>query len=167
MPEPEALTGLLYVYVIGHDEGPQKIGISNHPPTRAKALKVTGQPQYKVHFATLVPEADALGVERLAHWILRDAALGRERFDVSIAQAIQTVENAAARHAAGERAPPRDDLMSERVQLMVSASFVNDVEEWRKLQPGKLMTWSGALRRIVEERIAADRPRERTKPKPD
>lgn len=163
MPETYSPAGFLYVYVIGHDEGPQKIGISNSPPTRAKALKVAGRPHYTVHASALVHEADALGIERLAHWILRDEALGYERFSVTPATAEATVVDAIFRYADGERVPPRTDLMTRRVQLMVSQSFADAVEDWRAGQV-PIPSWSEAVRILVDEALDA---RERTKPKPD
>jgi len=155
----------MYVYVIGHDDGPQKIGISNHPPTRAKALKVAGEPHYLVHFATLVPADDALGIEGLAHWILRDVALGRERFAVTPAQAEATVVDAVARYGVGERVPPREDLMDQRVAVMMPRSLLDRIEDWRAGQP-KIPSWSNAVRMLVDRAIEAE-ARERTKPKPD
>ncbi|WP_449411130.1 GIY-YIG nuclease family protein [Methylobacterium komagatae] len=118
--------GAMYVYAIGHDVGPQKIGISNHPPTRARALKVAGQPHYTVHAAIVVRAEHARRIEKMAHCLLRHVALGYERFAVTPAEAEAAIVEAIFWHAE-ERGDPSDYDGEDPM-----AAFIrNAVEEMR------------------------------------
>jgi hypothetical protein len=57
------------------------------------------------------------------------------------------------------RVEPEGELADVRKQLVVTARWVRELEEWCKQQPGRAPNFSEAVRRIVEERIAADRAR--------
>lgn len=77
------------------------------------------------------------------------------------------IKLAMARERLTRRVEPEGEFADVRKQLVVTARWVRELEEWCKQQPGRAPNFSEAVRRIVEERIAADRARERTKPKPD
>ncbi|TXN22078.1 GIY-YIG nuclease family protein [Methylobacterium sp. WL19] len=153
------LSGRYWIYVIGHDRGRQKVGFSNCPPVRARALKETGKPQFKVHYQHEVPSDDVRGVEQLAHYILEDRALGREWFDVTPDEAKDAVASAAERYAAGERAPGRDPdtLCNLQRSVVLPVTVVDDIYEWIKRQPGPAMSFSRAVRTLTLRAIEKQR----------
>jgi len=154
MFEDTRLSGRYWIYVIGHDTGPQKVGFSNCPAIRAKALKVKGQPQFLVHYQHEVAPDDVRGVEALAHHLLDAKALGKERFDVTPGEAIHAVADATERYAAGERAPERTDLLTERINLVCGVSFVEMVNDWRRTQR-PIPSWGKAVRDLVDRALDA------------
>lgn len=158
MPSGYRFTNRFWVYVIGHETGRQKVGFSNDPATRARALKVTGQPQFQVHFKHEVAPEDVRGIEKLAHHLLDAKALGREWFDVAPGEAIHAVASAVERYTAGERAPERDPetLVRKSRSIVLSASLVNEIYDWIKRQPGPVMSFSKAVRIITERAIEAE-----------
>lgn len=102
-----------FVYVIDGAFGPPKVGSSGSPSHRAVALKKPGQPVPPVYFEMQVKGEDRYGIERLAHHILSNHALGKERFDVEPEIAAQAVRDAALRYAGGERAPTRASIAKQ------------------------------------------------------
>lgn len=151
-----------FVYVIGHDTGPQKVGFSYNPEKRARVLKVAGEPHYKVHYAHPVESDVVREIEALAHWLLDEHALGRERFDVTPDVAAQAVKDAVAWHAAGQRAPGRDPATLCNVYKTVSLppeawAFV---EKWRRSQQGPVMSLSKAVRTIVDGQLDREAARD-------
>lgn len=143
-----------FVYVIGHDTGPQKVGFSYNPEKRARVLKVAGEPHYKVHYAHPVESNVVREIESLAHWLLDDHALGRERFDVTPAVAAQAVQDAVTWHAAGQRAPGRDPATLCNITRTVTLSHElwEAVENWRRTRR-PIPSLSKAIRTIVDEQL--------------
>ncbi len=144
-----------YVYVIGWDAGWQKVGFSYRPEKRAEVLRKAGAPRYKVHHQVEVAPQDVRGVEALAHHLLRAHHEEGEWFGVTPAEAIAAVDDAVVRYAAGERCPPRPDLMSVRRQIVCTKSWVREVEEWCKRQPGRAPSFGEAVRTLVERALDA------------
>ena len=130
-----------FVYVIGHDTGPQKIGHSGSPANRARTLKEVGQPHFSVHFRMGFDRVDAVKVEALAHWLLADRALGKERFAVTPQEAESAIIEAARRFEIGERAPrvprkPEEEKCTERLGILMPQSLIDRIDdERRKLRP--------------------------------
>ena len=89
----------MYVYVIGSDNGPQKIGIALDPEARAYNLRLAYPMPVTVQGSfELASQASARRVERIAHRTLRERRMAGEWFDVLPADAIQAVQTAI--HAA-------------------------------------------------------------------
>lgn len=156
MPSGYRFTNRFWIYVIGHDDGRQKVGFSNNPANRARVLKVTGQPQFKVHYQHEVPPDDVRFIEQLAHHILQDKALGAEWFDVTPAGAKQAVVSAVARYADGERAPGRDPRLVRNipVRVLISAEDAERITNFRAQAPG-IPSRSEAIRILVAEALDA------------
>lgn len=97
-----------FVYVIGHDIGPQKIGFTDDLAYRLKCLqRQEGSRALAVFKAYEVPSAEALKAERMAHWLLRDKMVRSEWFDVTPQEAAAAVEKAVARdYTATDAVPP-------------------------------------------------------------
>ncbi|MFC6790552.1 GIY-YIG nuclease family protein [Methylobacterium komagatae] len=151
------------IYAIGNDGGPQKIGFSYAPNVRAAALSERGKPRLKVHGFVVVATSDARQIERLAHWMLRDKALGEERFAVTPDEATTAIAKAAERfYDEGARAPgpPRHRHLAPTLPQ----ELLRRLEEWRAQQrpiPNK----SEAARMLIEMALdaveKASQPREK------
>ncbi len=146
--------GCFYVYVIGHDSGPQKVGYSGDPAYRAWCLKVARKPHFSVHYQLEICAQDVIGVEVLAHWLLRDSALGKEWFNVTPKQAAGAIDRAAAMYARGERAPPRSDLMVVPIATSFPVELLDRLTAFRAKEPG-LPNRSEAIRILVNEALEA------------
>lgn len=151
----------VYIYVIGWAHGWQKVGFSSRPKKRAEMLRRAGMPPFSVHYEVEVERDAVRGIEALAHWLLSPHHMEGEWFGVAPQEAITAVNDAVSRHAAGERRPAREDLMTERRQIVCTASWVAAVEEWCKHQPGRAPTFSDAVRTLVDRALEADRPTNR------
>jgi hypothetical protein len=85
-----------FVYVIGAEDGAQKIGISNRIETRLTDLQTACPMELKVHGRLRCDtEAQARAVERLAHRILHRQRRRGEWFDVTPERALEVVRTAA------------------------------------------------------------------------
>lgn len=134
-----------FVYVIGAGHMRQKIGVSWRPQSRCETLMTIEKVPLEVHFSVPVDPADAFGIERLAHWQLRDHALGHEWFGVSSEAAIENVKAAVVAYGSGERVPP---LERERIFGVLPVSTMAAVDNWRRKQP-KIPSRSAAIQQIV------------------
>lgn len=142
-----------FVYVISAGPMRQKIGVSWRPESRCETLMTIEKVPLEVHFSAPVDPADAFGIERLAHWQLRDHCLGGEWFGVSPEAAIENVMAAVVAYGAGERVPPPPKL--ERVYAILPLETWAAVDDWRRQQP-KIPTRSGAIRQMVLLAIDAE-----------
>lgn len=91
-----AVDQFVFVYIIGPEQGPVKVGQSHSPDKRA--LQLRSHPSEKLFVLGKYPvgKAIALSVERYAHWILRDKHIGREWFEVSRDEAEKAIREAIA-----------------------------------------------------------------------
>jgi hypothetical protein len=83
-----------YVYVIGSEDGPQKIGIALDPQKRKDMLQTGNTNDLKCSFAIGVLKEYALQVEKTAHHILQDYKVRGEWFDVSPSRAVEAIHQA-------------------------------------------------------------------------
>jgi predicted GIY-YIG superfamily endonuclease len=83
-----------FIYVIGCDYGPYKIGLSKHPEKRLKQLQ-TGFP-YKlhVHYTHEVDEKQVRNVEKAIHKIMNYNRTHGEWFNLTLDEAIAEVQYA-------------------------------------------------------------------------
>ncbi|KRE07497.1 hypothetical protein ASE63_22625 [Bosea sp. Root381] len=142
-----------YVYVIGEDDGPQKIGLSWYPPNRRAFLARVTAKRLKLHHYAAVSAVDVYAVERLAHWRLRDLRLEGEWFNITPSAAAEEVEQAVLAFAAGDRAPYAEPKEVERATVIAPASMMARVEEWRRKQT-KIPSKSEAIRMLVDQALA-------------
>lgn len=97
---------LVYVYIIGHEDGPQKIGISKDPEFRQTTLGVEGCRKMACQCCLEgFSRQMARRIERHAHMILSDRHLYGEWFDVTVDEAQQAISTAVESAQAGDPLP--------------------------------------------------------------
>lgn len=99
MTEEQDLTSDLdilrcFVYVIGPDIGPQKIGIATDPKRRLSQYRTHNIQNLNIHFKQTCPRWKALKIEQHAHKSLNDYLHHGEWFEVTTAKAIDAVKDA-------------------------------------------------------------------------
>ena len=93
--------GERFVYVIGSEAGPNKIGISNDVVKRLAYIRsASGQPHRIMH-QSAVPAGLAAKIERRAHWYLKDFHMTGEWFAAPADRAIDAIERASADRGEG------------------------------------------------------------------
>lgn len=90
-----------FVYVIGAESGPRKIGMSADPSRRA-ALLQTGSP-YPLAVLHAVRHERAAAVEAYAHRLLRQHSTAGEWFDVTTDAAVDAITRAITAVDSGEK----------------------------------------------------------------
>lgn len=103
----------MFIYVIGSDTGPQKIGVAANPENRLAQLRC-GHPYALTIQASfdLGTETAARLAERAAHHRLKPSRLAGEWFDVPTADAIQTVRDIVRAVQDGTLEPPPPLMMT-------------------------------------------------------
>ncbi len=150
-----------YIYVISRSQMAQKIGISWRPEGWCATLAKITKHHLSVHFAAPVSPDDAFGIERLAHWKLKQHAIGHEWFEVSADVATDAVRSAILEFQAGARAPTANSVT---LSVVLPTALIKRVDDWRRAQT-KLVSRSSAIRDIVLAEISSElERRERQKP---
>lgn len=91
-----------YIYVIGGNEKPYKIGITNNPARRLKNLQ-TGHPsKLKIHHIEPVPDNQVRLIEQTIHQTIKYRKTHGEWFDIELEDAIAEVKHARIRHLKDE-----------------------------------------------------------------
>jgi len=88
--------GLYYIYLMGPEEGPQKIGQSMDPNRRLKQLQAKEGVKLFLTGEWPVPVSKAMAIERYIHWLLRDKLFRSEWFNVTHDEAKAAIEKAVA-----------------------------------------------------------------------
>ena len=101
-----------FIYVIGPEEGPQKVGVTSTPTIRLAALSVGGK-ALRIHATVAVQAIEATAVERYAHCLLYEYHVRGEWFDVPPHMAADAIVAAAAAVSEGH-APPFIPLLMRR-----------------------------------------------------
>ncbi len=84
-----------YLYVIGYEAGPCKVGYSYTPEQRVRAMRRGGHVEAVLLEQTIPINCRiATAAERYAHWLLRDHHLGNEWFNVPKDVAIAAIRKA-------------------------------------------------------------------------
>lgn len=83
-----------FVYVIGPDIGPQKIGIATDPKRRLSQYRTHNIQNVDIHFKQTCPRWKAREIEQHAHKSLSDYLHHGEWFEVTTARAIDAVKGA-------------------------------------------------------------------------
>lgn len=102
---PAPSKGQAFLYVIGPDSGPYKVGFSAKPKSRLQFLNSGSPVRLSLHYTLAVPSRDQLLVEKYAHALLWSRRSSGEWFDVTVEQAEMAIRLAADGIAAG-RLPP-------------------------------------------------------------
>lgn len=89
-----------YIYVIGAENGPVKIGITNNLSSRLSAIQ-TGCPfKAVIWFVKPIFSRDLASThERAVHSVYREKRLSGEWFDIDAEQGIEAIETAVDTHA--------------------------------------------------------------------
>ena len=105
---------IVFVYIIGPESGPVKVGQSASPDQRALQLRSHTSERLFVMGQYPVGKALALSVEHYAHWLLRDRHIGREWFDVTRDEAEAAIRKAlGGDHHPDYPMPPLNDYPGE------------------------------------------------------
>jgi len=84
-----------FIYVIGIENGHQKIGISSNPTKRLKTLQTSNSNKLILHYTTVIESREkALIIESLIHRNLTHKRLSGEWFDITKEVAIGMVDYA-------------------------------------------------------------------------
>lgn len=149
MPRP--VSAEAYIYALQRSDGAIKIGFSRDLGLRIKQLDPTGRESLKLRYYLARPRAAAHEIEKLCHSIARPHALGGEWFSISGDCARRTIDEAAARHATGERAPKgykSFEPPKDKVILELSESLLVRLDNWRATQK-PIPTKTSAVRDLV------------------
>lgn len=106
---------LAYVYVIGSQNGPTKVGYSVDTERRLKSIQRPKTQRIQVFGKWPVGHASALAVERYAHWLLRDKQISGEWFNVTPDEASEAVYRAVNEGVDPNYPLPRIDLIGRRL----------------------------------------------------
>ncbi len=93
-PRPQPLTR--FVYVIGPEQGLQKIGLATDPRSRLATLQTASPFDLLLHASVAVPFGAAPAIERQAHRLLVRSCIRNEWFDTTPDEATAAVHTAAA-----------------------------------------------------------------------
>lgn len=121
-----------FIYLIGPDEGPQKIGHSMVPSRRLKQFQASHDGPLYLLGQWPVGKAIGLAVERYVHWKLRERHYRGEWFSVSREEAVAAIE--AGISEAGnlhryEPIPPLDTGNSKYFPERIVTRFASGVGE--------------------------------------
>ena len=105
MASPDITEPSVYIYVMGAECRPVKVGYSLYPEARLEALRKHSPDDLKLIYSAECRHAERLFAERYAHAILWPRRVRGERFDVTPEQAITAVECAVAGTKAGKLPP--------------------------------------------------------------
>lgn len=94
-----------FVYVIGPDTGPCKVGVANDVDVRCRQIQIDRPEKITVLYRLAVPKDRRFDVEKHAHSILAANRTRGEWFDVDHQAAIEAVKTAANDVAEGQLIP--------------------------------------------------------------
>jgi hypothetical protein len=104
----------VYLYIIGSQSGPVKVGISHDPTAGAAQLRSKRNEKLILMGQYPAGRVRALAAERYVHWLLRDKAIGGEWFNVTRTEAAQAIHDAVATAIEAELSrPPRPEARSQ------------------------------------------------------
>lgn len=92
-PRPRPLAR--FIYVIGPQQGLQKVGLATDPQARLAALQTASPFDLITHAAVAVPFREAHAVERHAHRLLARSRVRNEWFETTPAEAVAAVHSAS------------------------------------------------------------------------
>ncbi len=92
------------VYIIGSHHGPKKIGVASDLMRRLAFIQTSSPVRLKILAEVLMATDVAVKVEAYAHWLLRDAHITGEWFNVLTDDAVKAVKSAVDAVARGETA---------------------------------------------------------------
>ena len=96
------ISNRMYVYVVGPEIGPKKIGIAKNVRSRLSQYKTHNTQNVKLLFSINCPKDKAKRIEKSVHQALKERRVHGEWFNVSVEEAKAAIRDAAAR----EKHPP-------------------------------------------------------------
>lgn len=155
---PKALSTFenAYIYVIGEDAGPFKIGYTTQPHNRLAALRIETKRDLAWRGHELVPFRFARGIEMLAHKLLSEHKSDGEWFFVDLETACSAVERAAAECQQAER-PLRPKRPGVKMATEVDEDVARLIDDWRAAQP-KIPSRSDAIRQLLILGLESSKP---------
>lgn len=122
-----------YIYVIGHDVGPQKVGYSVNPRSRISGIRNDSGMAVVVQSAFPIAWQWAGHAERMAHWLLRHKHFRNEWFNCSPAEAAEAAKLATSMHYDGADYIPTvtrpNALYDEQITLRLLKGTFARIEE--------------------------------------
>lgn len=143
-----------HVYVIGSNDGPQKVGIAFNPKDRFIQVPKQGIGCEIKYTKECLSRDIAVAVERHAHFLLKDKSKGKEWFGVSIEAAILAVNEAFEAVSLGEainKPKPRET----RIVVLLSDKEANDFDTL--MFANRIRSRSEAVRALILEAIEKNR----------
>jgi hypothetical protein len=141
-----------YVYVIGAEDGPQKIGVAIDPQERCRMFQTANHVLLKISLSIPVSRNQARYVERYAHWLLEDKHVRGEWFDVSPDEARQVIETAAKAIREGKRVPSGNERKATPVSVRFDPHVKEAIERAAKADVRPVATW---VEKLVIEAMKA------------
>lgn len=156
LPEMKTLPAPAYVYVIGTDDGPQKIGIANDPKSRMAMLQIGNHASLVLSLAVPGTRIEALDVELYAHWLLRNFRVRGEWFNVSPDEAMKAVSEALEAVRSGKKISKPERAIKPKSLPPLPDHETPDEKDARIKREGEdLRTWREAYGWTQEEAGAA------------
>lgn len=87
------MTGIAYIYVLGDEGGPCKVGWAHDVARRSRTVPVPAG-RIEIAYRASIAYKFALYAERYAHWVLREHHFRNEWFNVGTKVAIDAVDKA-------------------------------------------------------------------------
>ena len=150
---------MMYIYVLGGEEGPYKIGISSRPNHRLAELQTCHHQELRLHFvAQVVDRIVAKKIEVKAHSRLHSLHLKGEWFSCSLDDAVASIK-------ASGRVRPLD--MNEFPTKAKSVVSLEEIQSWLLEQLQRTPEWGRknlaamhGLKDFSPEAIAAHRAKQ-------
>lgn len=154
-----------YVYAAKGADGLIKIGRTNSLERRLPYLRCRDHKGAEYIYSVSYSEAEAHGIEQLAHRMANDRHVEGEKFRLTEPEAVALIQDAALRYARGERAemlPPlinrpkvgRKKLWQERVALSLDTDLLRRVDAARRAGEPRLDLIRAGILAEVERREA-------------
>lgn len=155
---------LAYLYVIGADSGPCKVGYSVAPKRRLADLQRPETRQLFICGSWPVGHAQALATERYAHWLLREHQVSGEWFDVPSEIAGDAVSRALHEGVDPDYPMPRVDMLGRALGCgeVIATKYPAGTRARIRAQ----LTADQHQAEFIRDAIEAELKRRERKPKP-
>ncbi len=138
------------VYVMDDSDGLVKIGISRHPPNRARYFRAAGKRVIVAYAGECADQRTAKAVETRTHASLCGFRQMGEWFAVNAERAVAAVKRAATDLGVEFSEATRDD--GRLINMYATDDFIAQIDVWRKAQPG-FLSRSEAIRLLVDQAL--------------
>ena len=140
-----------FIYVIGTENGPKKIGISVSPERRLDEIQVGNHASLSVLWSVPFPAHEVQGVEQNAHRLLKEKRLAGEWFAVSQEEALRAIER--ARNMPKPKPDPSWAANWSRKIIALPIDMLKEVDDFRF--GNRISTETEAIRLLIREGLDA------------